>query len=360
MILAIDLGSTSFKAAVFDRELQRLGAGACDLSYLHPTDDASELAVDVVHDSLTAAVADAMVGAGDISAIGITAQAQTFTVCDADGRAKRPFISWLDGRATDAAVALAADERLADFAGHTSFASPSPAMQVSLLAWLREAEPDLLVETDTVTQLSPYVVGLLSGAPWMDENLAAMSGLYSMKTGDWWEPALEACGVRREQLPRLCRLGTSPCSTDERAVAFGLEPDVPIVLAGNDQTAGAYGAAVHATGALLITLGTSEVVYTCCDAMPAPAPGVIRGVYPDRKYYGLVVIKNGEVGKAVEALGTDPTRTEVLVAGGGSRSPERVRQLADALGTEVTPTDTDPLLGAAGMCEDLLAQDAGS
>ncbi len=33
MILAIDLGSTSFKAAVFDAGMQRVGAGACEVAY---------------------------------------------------------------------------------------------------------------------------------------------------------------------------------------------------------------------------------------------------------------------------------------------------------------------------------------
>jgi len=349
MILAIDLGSTRFKAAVFDRDLRRRGAEKCELSYLSPADGAMELATDVAHESLRDAIAAANVAADEISAIGITSQAQTFTVCDSVGRAKRPFISWRDRRAGDVAEVLTCDPRLADFRLHTSLHAPTPAMQISLLRWLQDAEPGVVAEVDTVEQLGPYVVGALSGQSWMDDNLAAMSGLYSLKENDWWEPALGVCGLRHEQLPRVCPIGTSPCVTSEAAGAFGLKSGIPIVLAGNDQTAGAYGAAIHETDALLITLGTAEVAYVCCEAMPEPKPGLIRGVYPGGKFYKLVVAGPESLAEAVDTLGVDPKRMPVLVAGGGSRSPQRVRQLADELGTEITAIEADPLLGAARM-----------
>jgi len=349
MILAIDLGSTSFKAALFDRDLKRLAAGECRLSYLSPTDDAMELAVEVVHVSVRDAVATARIDADDISAIGITSQAQTFTVSDSTGRPKRPFISWRDARASDQAKALTAEPSLADFPEHTSFHAPTPAMQISLLRRLQLAEPGVVKETDLVEQLGSHVVRALSGQSWMDENLAAMCGLYSLRENAWWPPALDVCGLRREQLPRVSPIGTSCCTTGDAAGAFGLPAGVPIVLAGNDQTAGAYGARLDETGGLLITLGTAEVVYVCSDEMPEARPGCVRGVYPDGKFYRLVVAEAGGIAEAVATLGVDPKRMPVHVAGGGSRSPVRVKQLARRLGTSVTPVDADPLLGAARM-----------
>lgn len=310
-----------------------------------------ELTVDVVHTSVHDAVASASVSTDDISAVGITSQAHTFTVCDSTGQSKRPFISWLDHRAGGAAESLEHDRRLAGFRHHTSFHAPTPAMQISLLRWLRDAEPGIIASTDTVEQLGPYVVGALSGQSWIDENLAAMSGLYSMETNNWWEPALDACTLRRDQLPRVCPIGTSPCKTSEVAGAFGLIPGIPVVLAGNDQTAGAYGAAIHETGALLITLGTAEVAYVCCDEMPESKPGRIRGVYPEGRFYKLTITDFDTIAQAVGRLEVDPRSVPVLAAGGGSKSKQQVERLARRLNTTVTRTEADALLGAARMAK---------
>ncbi|HUU43528.1 MAG TPA: FGGY family carbohydrate kinase, partial [Planctomycetota bacterium] len=208
---------------------------------------------------------------------------------DARGVAKRPFISWQDGRAASTAQKLAADPALADFPRHAGTHAPTPAQQISLLVWLTHAEPRLVTRDDAVCGLADFVTRELSGQAWTDDNLAAMSGLYSLELGDYWSPALEACGIVRGQLPRVAPVGTSPCATAERAADYGLAPGIPIVCAGNDQTGGAYGAGVHETGALLVTLGTAQVAYLCCDARPQSKPSVIRGIYPGGKFYALTI-----------------------------------------------------------------------
>jgi len=60
-----------------------------------------------------------------------------------------------------------------------------------------------------------------------------------------------------------------------------------VVLAGNDQTAGAYGAQLDRNNAVLLTLGTAQVAYVCLRRMPTPHAALVRGPYPGGRAYRL-------------------------------------------------------------------------
>ncbi len=60
-----------------------------------------------------------------------------------------------------------------------------------------------------------------------------------------------------------------------------------------DQTAGAYGAKIHETGSVLITLGTAQVIYQCLSEMPKASANIVRGSYPYGLFYRLVVDNAG-------------------------------------------------------------------
>jgi xylulokinase len=140
---------------------------------------------------------------------------------------------------------------------------------------------------DCVLPLPSYALWRWSGEVVTDNNLAAMSGLYSLPLGDWWPAACRAARIAPAQLPRVVTVGDVGARTTSAAGRYGLPAGLPVVLAGNDQTAGAYAARLEGTGAVLITLGTAQVVYTHCRELPAPGVGTVRGPYPGGGYYLL-------------------------------------------------------------------------
>ncbi len=290
MILAVDCGSTSFKAAVVDRRLKVLGAGSVHLGYHYAGGGQVELDVDGVSAAFRKAVAAALRAAGVnatvLQTVAITSQAQTFTVLDKRGRAKMRFISWQDQRA---GAALQKPESLADFGVHSSFGAPLAALQVSQILHLQRTRPGFIRPGDLILKLPADLVRRLTGEPVLDDNLAAMSGLYSLALRDWWPAALEACRIGRAQLPRLIPVGGVAGPTTAGARELGLPPGIPVVLAGNDQTAGAYGAQLDRNNAILLTLGTAHVGYVCLRRMPAPRAALVRGPYPGGRAYRLAV-----------------------------------------------------------------------
>jgi len=410
MILALDLGSTSFKAAVFDRRLRQVSAGRQRLIHCFGDGGHVEIEVASVHAALRGALAAAGVGHHNIRVIAITSQAQTFTLVDAQGRAQMAFISWQDRGAPAACAEL--KRKLADFGEHCSFGELLPALQICQLHHLHpgaQARPLLLPS---------YVLRLWTGESVIDNNLAAMSGLYSLPLKGWWPAALRACGLRAQQLPRVIAVGEIAAATSSAARRFGLPRGVPVVLAGNDQTAGGYAARLEQRDALLITLGTAQVAYTCCGRMPSPRANLIRGPYPGGSFYrmaadacggsivnwaertlagcgddagffrearraprgchGLVFDASLATGcgswhnlavhhtradmarsileslgsrmaNLVRGLGVPVKGRKVLVAGGGSTQPLWRQVVSAALGARLAVTDGRPLLGAARM-----------
>ena len=394
MILAIDFGSTSFKAGLFDRRLRPVWMRRAPVRYRFESGRRVELNVAEAE----AAVRQVLPRRADITVIAVTSQAQTFTAVDPAGRARRPFVSWQDGRAVGACEQL--QRRLPDFATHGSFADLLPALQIC------QIQHHPLARSETALLLPSYFVRQWTGENVTDDNLAAMSGLYSMPLGDWL-PVV----ARRDQLPRVAPVGTVGAVTTKNR--FGLPAGIPVVLAGNDQTAGAYGARLDQNGATLITLGTAQVVYRCVSRRPAPAPGVIRGPYPGGRHYRMVADQwggnlinwaetvlagcasddqffaqagrasagccglvfdpargewrgwglehtaaemarsilealSGRLADLVRQLGPTPRRP-FLVAGGGAGRPLWRAIVAAQLHGRLQPTGASPLLGAARM-----------
>ncbi len=289
MILGIDLGSTVFKADLFDSALRCRGRGSAPVVYGPPDGNRVEMPVAENEAALRVAIAGALRSAGcqasAVRAVAFASQAQTFTVRSPDGRARFPFISWRDTRCEDHNVAAQA---LTDFGAHCSVADCVPELTVAKLAFLREqAVRPPVSPDDLVLWLPTWFVLELTGRAVVDANLAAMSGLYSLTLGAWWPDALELCGLRARSLPALAALGSVAGATTASAAKCGLPAGIPVILAGNDQTSGACGAAIHETDAVLVSLGTAQVVYASLPAMPAAASGLMRGPYPGGRFYQL-------------------------------------------------------------------------
>jgi len=297
MILAIDLGSTSFKAAVIDANLCVKGFSACEVQHRFASGGVVELDVAEADRAVQKAVRAALESAGlrpaKLHAVGVTSQAQTFTIVDERGRARMPFISWQDSRAGRTCEQLKRNRAVREFGRHCSFGSLVPALQICQLRHLRETRRGWPAADHSVTCLPTYFIGRWCEVRTIDENLAAMSGLYSLTMRKWWAAAVRLCGLRTGQLPKVIPIGAIAGHTGVGAAEFGLPKGIPAIHAGNDQTAGAYAARLDENRGLLVTLGTAQVAYTCADNMPRPNPDLVRGPFPGGRYYKMAADSYG-------------------------------------------------------------------
>lgn len=290
MILAADLGSTNFKAAVFAPEGRRLGEVAEPVPYEIHTSSRAELSPAAVVEAFDTVLAGALsvagVPAADVRRLALASQAQTFCLCDRDGTALGSFTGWSDQRAGDEAAEL---QSVLGDSYHATSGWPRPLsgqLAAQALWTIRHTGAARLANFVTL----PSYLALQVGAPFvLDRNLAAMTGLYDIPGRGWWAAALDATGLRPEQLGTLVDTGQAVPTVNfrTRGLRCGVAPR-EVVLAGNDHTAAAAGCGCSPWRSVL-TIGTAGVFYR-----RPPSGGIgpfssegCWGPYPGGGYYEL-------------------------------------------------------------------------
>jgi len=287
MIAAVDLGSTNFKAALFDSAGNRVGQASEPLPYSLHTEDRAELDPEVVKATFFKLLLR-LVESGDfklnsIRRVALTSQANTFVVTSAEGVPLSPFYGWSDGRAEEAARVL--QERLgANFHRCTGWPRVTPRLMLSKVLWWQECHSR---DSSSRFVSLPAYLGMALGAEHCnDANLAAMSGFYSLVDGCWWDEALSATNIEPSQLGGIVPTGC-PLAMQRSRVPTGFHPDLEVVPVGNDHTAGAVSCGCR-KGEPILTLGTTGVVYRSAGMTAGPFSGDgLWGPYPSGGYYEL-------------------------------------------------------------------------
>lgn len=294
-ILALDCGSTNFKAAVFDPSLHRLGECSAPLRYIvrgpKRVEFDPEVAWRISVQLIRKVCAQAGLSTEAVCRVVLTSQANTFCALDRAGQPLIPFMSWQDQRAYREAALL--NRRLgSSFHQNCAWPRAAPGLQAAMLLWLKSHQPQCLNKTVAIVTLPGFLAMRLGMPNSVDPNLAAMSGLYSLKTARWWKPMLKICGVNERQLPALVPLGRS-LGTNATCRDLVLAKRTKVILAGNDQTAGAFGNFCSKQH-VLVTLGTALVVYRFMGRKRGPytADGC-WGPYPGGAYYELATRNHG-------------------------------------------------------------------
>lgn len=293
MFLCFDFGSTSFKAALYKPSLELAGKGEAMLKY-SAFGEHVELEIDQTRECFALAAGNAFADAGVspevVTSVAVTSQAQTFTLRTTEGKFLIPFISWQDTRAETLAAEMASDPFFKDFATHCSCHDLRGGQMLFLLKKVlsgRTAACDV-----QAVPLPSCFIEDLTGRLVLDEILAAMTGLYSLKHNKWHSPYLKWCGIKEQNLPEVCHTNT-PAGTVRPGNLLGLPAGIPVFCAGNDQTAGAYAAELEKSGGILITLGSAQIAYQWVPEEPAPLPNTVRGVFPEKGFYRMIADSMG-------------------------------------------------------------------
>lgn len=301
MKLSIDLGSTSFKAAVFADNMSLLGEAEYKLSYLNDNEE-FELSYDEVDSAIKTVVANASKSAGissaAITAVGIASQAHTLTFIDVNGTPVRPFISWLDKRAVATCETMRDSDVFKDFAVHSSLERVYPSAQICLVRHLMNEQDGDYTNCQLVS-LPSYLIYKLTGRNVTDNNLSAMGGLYSLQTQSWYKPYLDYCNLAVTQMPELIKVGEIAGQVTGKTF-LDLPLGCNIFSCGNDQTAGAYGAELS-LGDILVNLGTAHAIYARRKELPEPEYKICRGDYLGELYYAMCCENGGAVLTAILA-----------------------------------------------------------
>jgi glycerol kinase len=261
-ILAIDQGTTSSRAVVFNRSLMAVGSAQKEFTQYFPKPgwvehDPEEIWRRVVA-TCRAAIRKAGVMAVAIAAIGITNQRETVVVWDRKtGKPIHRAIVWQDRRTVDICAALRAAGHEAEIAAKTGLLL-DPYFSATKIAWLlnhvkgarQKAERgDLCFGT-----IDAFLIWRLTGGTVhaTDATNASRTLLFDIHKGAWDAGLLSLFNVPSAMLPEV-----KDCAADygiSNSEIFGAA--IPILGVAGDQQAASVGQACFEPGMLKSTYGT--------------------------------------------------------------------------------------------------------
>lgn len=276
MFLGLDLGTSSLKAMLIDETGEIIGTASADLTVSRPKDGWSEQDpkswVDACETTVTALSASYSKQMAAVSGIGLSGHMHGATLIDVADQVLRPCMLWNDTRSYLQAGRLDQNPIFRDIAGNVVF----PGFTAPKVEWVREMEPEVFERIAKVLLPKDYLRLYLTGEHVSDMSDAAGTAWLDVGCRDWSSALLKACGLTREQMPRLVE-GTQVSGQLRTDLAKRWGINGPVVVAGGagDNAASAAGVGVVNAGDAFVSLGTSGVLFVANDAYrPKPESAV--------------------------------------------------------------------------------------
>lgn len=259
-LLALDQGTTSSRAILFDDQQNIVGISQKEFTQYYPRQGWVEQDPMEIYSSQYGVMMEVIAKSGvevrDIRGIGITNQRETTIIWDAKtGRPVYPAIVWQCRRTADMVDRLK-EQGLGDYIRETTGLVPDAYFSATKIAWILDRVPDgrqrakageLLFGT-----VDSWLIWKLTGGAVhvTDYTNASRTMLFNIHTLDWDERLLEIFDVPREMLPQVHN------SSEIYGYTTIQGESIPIAGIAGDQQAALFGQCCFEAGQAKNTYGT--------------------------------------------------------------------------------------------------------
>ncbi len=274
-ILALDQGTTSSRAIVFDRHGGIVATAQQEFRQIFPKPGWVEHDAQEIWATQSNVAAQAILKAGltatDIATIGITNQRETTVVWDrATGQPICNAIVWQDRRTAPACDRLK-DRRLAPMIRRKTGLVLDAYFSGTKLQWILNHVPGAKARARAgelaFGTIDSWLVWNLTGGQRhvTDPSNASRTMLFNIHTGDWDDELLRLFGVPRAMLPEV----RSSSEVHGETTLFG--GTIPIAGIAGDQQAALFGQACTRPGMVKNTYGTGCFMLMHTGEKPVPS-----------------------------------------------------------------------------------------
>lgn len=210
--LALDIGTSSFRAALYDNNGNELDGTAVKLEREFRTTsdggaefDANE-AIDQVARTIDKVLAAFPSVASQIETVAVSCFWHSLVGVDRDGNAVTPVFGWADTRAAQMIGELqhSFDEREIHARTGCRF---HPSYWPAKLLWLRQQDPNAYRATVQWVSLGELMMRRFFGKAVITVSMASGTGIFNEHDCTWDKALLSYFGVSKEQLPKLAADG---------------------------------------------------------------------------------------------------------------------------------------------------------
>jgi autoinducer 2 (AI-2) kinase len=258
-ILAIDVGTGSGRAVLFDVDAREVASSAREWSHPEVPDiPGSQVFLtqenwDLICACIREVIAKTQCDAGRIMAVSATSMREGMVLYDregteiwacpnADARADREARSLIEQGWADRIYELSGD--------WVSITAPAR------LLWVKAKEPEIFSQTRHIGMLSDWITYRLCGEFVTEPTAGSSSGMFSLTTRTWSPEIADMVGLEESILPPVVGTGSTVGKlSTEAAKETSLAAGTPVIAGGADTQMGLHGLGVR-IGELAILGGT--------------------------------------------------------------------------------------------------------
>ena len=267
-VLALDQGTTSSRAILFDNEQNIIAVRQREFEQLYPQQGWVEHDPMEIWSSqygvMNEVVAQSGVDAHDIAAIGITNQRETTILWEkATGRPIYNAIVWQCRRTAPLVDELLSQPGMAEYIKENTGLVPDAYFSATKIKWILDHVPGARERAQAGEILfgtvdSWLIYKLTGGNAFLtDASNASRTQLFNLETCAWDEELCAVFGIPMELLPQVMDSDASYGSTDFEGF---LDEKIPIRCVMGDSHAALFGQGCHRPGMVKATYGTGSSI----------------------------------------------------------------------------------------------------
>jgi gluconokinase len=272
-VLAIDIGTSSVRAAAFDSSGRQVGPCAqCNYRLISDHEGAAIIYPDELLEKFCAVI-DQTLKSGvttlEIEAVGVSSFWHSLVGLDGCGIPTMPVWTWADRRSASQARLLRTrvDEELHEATGcpiHSSF-------WLARLPWIRKHDAAAYASTATWVSAIDFLMHRLFSELKTSISMASGTGLFDLNCPYWNETALSVAEVDSEILPKVSDLPYRGLQA-EYAERWPELRRIPWFSAVGDGACSNIGSGCHNRDSLVLMLGTSGSMRVLWESGPPTLP----------------------------------------------------------------------------------------
>jgi gluconokinase len=274
-ILALDIGTSSTRSAIYDAKGLRVMATTAQFSYplVAGPDGQAELRPVDIDRAVARAFAETLrawrktKSPAPIAAIGVSCFWHSLLGLDAQGHAITPIYTWADSRCRAEAKQLR--EKNGEIALHARTGCMArTSFWPAKLLWLRKTEPALFRQVARWVSPAEWIQEKWCGVATASLSMASGTGLLDGHTLKWHQPLLKRCGLGEAHLNPISDAPQPVAKTHTQK--FPELANVPWYPAIGDGVASNLGSGATAPGVAAINVGTSAALRVVLTREPEP------------------------------------------------------------------------------------------
>lgn len=327
LTLALDLGTSSFRALLFDRFGRAVEGSEAQLRYkLITTPDGgaeadAKMLFNLLLETIDAAIMRAGERSGEIAAVGLSCFWHSLLGLDDAGEPVTPVFFWADTRSARQVDALRAEldqSTVHQRTGCVIHSSYWPAK----LRWLKETQPIAYRRVARWCSFADFAIRQMHGKDFTSLSMASGTGMLAILSGEWDAPMMEAAGIEQSTLPTIVPaslpLSSMRAPFADRWPALAAIPWFPGI---GDGACANVGCGAITNDRIALTVGTSAAIRAIVErpiGQPFDVPNDVWAYRLDERQvvFGGALSNGGNVVSWLRGLvGEDPSEETMDEAG---------------------------------------------